>query len=87
MEKEVFNLDEKLQAMKSDPSAKEKLDKEKAMLEEDIRKFHALIDGFKCNIMELEKGLERMEKELEMKNSKNQKIIEENMELKKFLES
>ncbi|KAF9593665.1 hypothetical protein IFM89_024482 [Coptis chinensis] len=50
MEKEVFNLDEKLQAMRSDPSDKEKLEKEKAMLEEDIRKFHALIDGFKLKI-------------------------------------
>ncbi|KAF5190730.1 kinetochore protein NDC80-like protein [Thalictrum thalictroides] len=87
MEKEVKDLEEKLQAMRSAPSAKEVLEREKNVLEEDVRKFHALIDGFKSNTMALEKDLERMEKELEVKVSENQRICEENEELKKSFEA
>ncbi|PIA60979.1 hypothetical protein AQUCO_00300474v1 [Aquilegia coerulea] len=87
MEKEVKDLEEKLQAMRSAPSAKEVLEREKNVLEEDVRKFHALIDGFKSNTMALEKDLQGIEKELEVKVSENQRICEENEELKKSFEA
>lgn len=86
-EKEALDLEEKLQRMRSAPSVKEARERDKTVLEEDIRKFHAMIDQFNSNIATLEKDMERMETELEVKKSENQRICEENEELKKTLEA
>ncbi|KAI7991973.1 hypothetical protein LOK49_LG12G00209 [Camellia lanceoleosa] len=61
----------------------ELLEKEKCVLEEDVKKFHSMIEQLNGHITMVEKVLEEKEKELEAKVGENKKICEENEELKK----
>ena len=71
--------------MRSGPSAKEAVEKERGVLEEDVKKFHAIITEISGRIASVEKILEEKE-ELEAKVEENNKICEENEELKKRVE-
>ncbi|KAG9449069.1 hypothetical protein H6P81_009034 [Aristolochia fimbriata] len=82
-EKEVLNLEQKLQAIRSTPTARELLEKERSDLVEDARKFRSVIENFTANMSALEKNLADKEKELEVKLRENERICEENEELKK----
>ncbi|RVW59368.1 hypothetical protein CK203_103218 [Vitis vinifera] len=68
------------------PSAKEVMEKERGVLEEDVKKFHAIIAEFSGRISSVEKILEEKEKELGVKVEENNRICEENEELKKRVE-
>lgn len=56
------------------------------MLEEDVKKFHAMIQQFEGHIVTVEKVLEEKEKELAAKVQEKERICEENEELKKRVE-
>ncbi|CBI23882.3 unnamed protein product, partial [Vitis vinifera] len=70
----------------SGPSAKEVVEKVRGVLEEDVKKFHAIIAEFSGRIASVEKILEEKEKELGVKVEENNRICEENEELKKRVE-
>ncbi|KAG5525920.1 hypothetical protein RHGRI_032275 [Rhododendron griersonianum] len=80
-------LEEKLEVLKTEPSAVEVIEKRKGLLEEDVRKFHALIESLNGQIGTLEKALEEKEKELGAKAGENMRICEENKELRKRVEA
>lgn len=80
-------LEEKLEVLKTEPSAVEVIEKRKGLLEEDVRKFHALIESLNGQIGTLEKALEEKEKELGAKAGENTRICEENKELRKRVEA
>ncbi|KAF2293738.1 hypothetical protein GH714_004415 [Hevea brasiliensis] len=65
------------------PTEIEKLEKEKSVLEEDVKKFHAMIAEFNQRIEGMEKLLEEKRKELEAKVEERKRIDEENEDLKK----
>lgn len=83
VEANVRELEAKLESLRTEPSAKELLEKEKCVLEEDVKKFHSMIEQLNGHITTVEKVLEEKEKELEAKVGENKKICEENEELKK----
>ncbi|KAL7227841.1 hypothetical protein ACSBR1_022674 [Camellia fascicularis] len=83
VEANVRELEAKLESLRTEPSAKELLEKEKCVLEEDVKKFHSMIEQLNGHITTVEKVLEEKEKELEVKVGENKKICEENEELKK----
>lgn len=87
LEDEVKELEAKVEALRSDPSQREVLEKQQIVLEEDVKKFHTMIAGFSDMMQEIKKALEEKEKELEVKVQENKKICEENEELKMRVES
>lgn len=87
LEEEVKVLEAKVEALRSDPSQREVLEKQQSLLEEDVKKFHTMIAGYSEKMQEMKKLLEEKEKELEVKMEERNKICEENEELKKRVES
>ncbi|KAL6966510.1 hypothetical protein U1Q18_032289 [Sarracenia purpurea var. burkii] len=86
MNANVKDLEGKLESLRTAPSAREILEKEKRMLEEDVKKFHMIIEQLNGHILTREKVLEEKERELEAKVGENNRICEENEELKKRIE-
>lgn len=84
---EILSLEGKVESLRLEPSAKEVLEKEKCVLEEDERKFNSLIEQLTGAIAMVDKSLEEKEKEVDAKVLENKKILEENEELKKMVES
>lgn len=82
----VANLGAELQELRSRPSQREVLEKERSLLEDDVNKFHKMIEEFTVRIREVEKVLSEKEKQLEAKVQEHKKICEENEELKKRVE-
>lgn len=82
----VKELEGKLESLRNEPSAKEVLEKEKCVLEEDVRKFHTMIQQLDDHIVNVEKVLEEKERELEAKVVERKRICEENEELKSRVE-
>lgn len=80
------DLDLKLEGLKNEPSAKEVLEKERSMLEEDVKKFHAMIEQLNGHIVTVERVLKDKERELEVKVEEKKRICNENEELKKTVE-
>lgn len=76
----------KVRGFEDGPSEREVLEKEKNLLEEDIKKFHAMIEQLDGHMVAVEKVLEEKEKELETKMLETKKVKEENEELKKRIE-
>ncbi|XP_011046139.1 PREDICTED: probable kinetochore protein ndc80 [Populus euphratica] len=74
------------EALRAGPTERERLEKERSVLEEDVKKFHAMIGEFNQGIEVLEKGLEEKRKEMETKVEEKKKLDEENDELKKRVE-
>uniref|UniRef100_A0A3Q7EQF9 Uncharacterized protein n=1 Tax=Solanum lycopersicum TaxID=4081 RepID=A0A3Q7EQF9_SOLLC len=77
--RDVKAQEEKLEAMETGPSKENVLENEKSALEEDVKKFHAMIEQLEGHMMAMEKGLETMVAEKEM-------ICVENEELKNRVE-
>ncbi|KAL6184643.1 hypothetical protein ACLB2K_046043 [Fragaria x ananassa] len=80
-------LEAKVEALRSEPSLKEKLERERSVLEEDVGKFHEMIENLDKNVKKLQKVVEAKEKELEAKREEKKRILQENEELKKRVES
>lgn len=79
-------LEAELERLRNAPSQRELLEKEKAMLEDDVKKFHKIIEEFSLKIEAMEKVLAEKEKQLEAKVGENAMICEENGELKRRVE-
>ncbi|KAJ1419942.1 putative kinetochore protein NDC80-like protein [Sesbania bispinosa] len=76
----------KLERLRSAPSQRDVLEKEKGLLEDDVNKFHKIIEEFTSRIEVAEKVLAEKEKQLEAKVEENERICEENKELKRRVE-
>ncbi|XP_041011623.1 kinetochore protein NDC80 homolog [Juglans microcarpa x Juglans regia] len=83
----VVELEAKAEALRSGPSQKEVLEKDKGLLEEDVNKFHTIISEFSDRTAATEKVLEEKERELEAKVEERKRICEENEELKRRAET
>ena len=83
----VGELEAKAEALRSGPSQKEVLEKEKGLLEEDVNKFHTMVAELSERIPAMEKVLEDKERELEAKVEERKRICEENEELKRRVET
>ncbi|XP_061337167.1 kinetochore protein NDC80 homolog [Gastrolobium bilobum] len=80
------NLEAELERLRSAPSQKEVLEKENGLLEDDVNKFHMIIEELGSRIQQGEKVLVEKEKQLEVKMEENARICEENEELKRRVE-
>ncbi|MCL7037580.1 hypothetical protein MKW94_028423 [Papaver nudicaule] len=87
LEDEIVLLEKKIESLRTQPSAREALEKEKSMLEDDVNKFNAIINGLTSGIETLENGIKEKEKELEVKYQESRRICEENEELKKTIDA
>ncbi|RWR89950.1 kinetochore protein ndc80 [Cinnamomum micranthum f. kanehirae] len=87
LRQEALDLESRLLAARSTPSSRELLEKEKAELVEDARKFNAVVENFESKVAAKEKALEEREKELSAKVEENRRICEENEELKRQIDS
>ncbi|XP_045804577.1 kinetochore protein NDC80 homolog [Trifolium pratense] len=86
VEQTAVDLEAELERLRTAPSQKELLEKEKGVLEGDVNKFHKIIEEFGSRIEQLERVLVEKEKQLEAKLVESEKICEENEELKKKVE-
>lgn len=86
LESSLKETEAKTEALRAGPTERERLEKERSVLEEDVKKFHAMIGEFTQGIEVLEKGLEEKRKEMETKVEEKKKLDEENDELKKRVE-
>ncbi|OMO77130.1 Kinetochore protein Ndc80 [Corchorus capsularis] len=86
LEKNVGELEAKAEGLRTGPTERELLEKEKNVLEEDVKKFHAIIAEFTARIGSMEKVLEEKERELNAKEEERRQICQENEELKKRVE-
>ncbi|KAG8503810.1 hypothetical protein CXB51_001905 [Gossypium anomalum] len=86
LEKSVGELEAKAEALRTGPTEREALEKEKNVLEEDVKKFHAMIAEFTGRIDAMEQVLEEKEKELNAKEEQRKRICEENEGFKKRVE-
>ena len=76
-----------MEGLRSAPSQKDLLDKEKEMLQGDVIKFHKIIDEFGLRIESKERDLVEKEKQLQAKVVESDNICQENKMLKKKVES
>ncbi|MBA0551112.1 hypothetical protein Golob_022009, partial [Gossypium lobatum] len=86
LEKSVGELEATAEALRTGPTEREALEKEKNVLEEDVKKFHAMIAEFTGRIEAMEQVLEEKEKELNAKEEERKRICEENEGFKKRVE-
>ncbi|KAL5097601.1 hypothetical protein RYX36_001928 [Vicia faba] len=86
-EQKVSELEAQLEGLRSAPSQKDLLDKEKEMLQGDVIKFHKIIDEFGSRVESIERVLMEKEKQLEAKVVESDNICQENKMLKKKVES
>ncbi|KAL6998499.1 hypothetical protein U1Q18_008628 [Sarracenia purpurea var. burkii] len=86
MNANVKDLEGKLESLRTAPSARQMLENEKTILEEDVKKFHMIIEQLNGHILTREKVLEEKERELEAKVGEINRICAENEELKKRIE-
>lgn len=74
------------EGVKMGPTERERLEKEKAVLEEDLNKFNAIISELNSRIEKMEKVVEEKEREISEKVEEHKRICEENEDLKKRVE-
>ncbi|KAE8706631.1 hypothetical protein F3Y22_tig00110391pilonHSYRG00126 [Hibiscus syriacus] len=86
LEKSVGELEAQAERLRTGPTEREKLEKEKNVLEEDVKKFQAMIAEFTGRVAALEKMLEEKHKELNTKEEERNRICEETEELKNRVE-
>ncbi|XP_058752531.1 kinetochore protein NDC80 homolog [Vicia villosa] len=86
-EQKVSQLEAELEGLRSAPSQKDLLEKGKEMLEDNVIKFHKIIDELGSQIESEERDLVEKEKQLEAKAVESDNICEENKMLKKKVES
>ncbi|XP_022149315.1 kinetochore protein NDC80 homolog [Momordica charantia] len=87
LKQQVEELEANAEALRTEPSQREVLEKQQSVLEEDVKKFHTMITGYSEKVQEMKKILEEKEKELEVKAQEKKRICEENEELKMRVES
>lgn len=80
------DLESELEKLRSAPSPKEALEKEKAMLEDDVNKFHKMIEELAARIEQAERVVAEKERQVEAKEKERERICEENEELKQRVE-
>lgn len=93
LEKEKENVSEYVEELKkkvsemegamTGPTEREKLEKEKCVLEEDLNKFNAIIGELNTRKEKMEKLVEEKEREIGKKVEEHKRICEENEEFKK----
>lgn len=93
LEKEKENVSEYVEELKkkvsemegamTGPTEREKLEKEKCVLEEDLNKFNAIIGELNMRKEKMEKLVEEKEREIGKKVEEHKRICEENEEFKK----
>lgn len=86
LEATAAELEGKVEEMRSGPSKREALEKERGVLEQDVNKFNEMIGSLAKSVAKLEAVLEAKEKELEAKVADTRRICEENEELRKRVE-
>ncbi|KAM2274884.1 hypothetical protein ACFX1S_044634 [Malus domestica] len=86
LEATATELQGRVETMRSEPSRREALEKERGLLEGDVVKFNEIIGNLEKSIANLEAVLEGREKELEAKVVDNKRIFHENAELNKRVE-
>ncbi|KAF5731973.1 kinetochore protein ndc80 [Tripterygium wilfordii] len=86
LERNAGELAAKAESLRTGPTEKEELEKQRSVLEEDVKKFYLMIEGYNEKIGAMEKGLEEKEKELSTKEEEKRRICDENDELKKRVE-
>ncbi|KAM1023619.1 hypothetical protein ACFX2A_045466 [Malus domestica] len=86
LEATATELQVRVETMRSEPSRREALEKERGLLEGDVVKFNEIIGNLEKSIANLEAVLEGREKELEAKVVDNKRICQENAELNKRVE-
>ncbi|KAF5743900.1 kinetochore protein ndc80 [Tripterygium wilfordii] len=86
LERNAGELAEKAESLRTGPTEREELEKQRSVLEEDVKKFHLMIEGYNEKVAAMEKALEEKEKELSTKEEEKQRICEENEELKRRVE-
>lgn len=84
--KEMIEKVATLEELQNGPTEKEKLEKEKSVLEEDVKKFNAMVISFDEKIRMLEDVYEEKEKEIRDNVEQMKRICDENEELKKRVE-
>ncbi|MED6157428.1 hypothetical protein PIB30_023000 [Stylosanthes scabra] len=84
---ELKSLKDELERLRLQPVKKEELEKTKAMLDDDVKKFNLLIEDVGRKIEEMEKVLAEKEKVLEAKEQENRRVCEENEELRRTVEA
>ncbi|EHA8590264.1 kinetochore protein NDC80 [Cocos nucifera] len=87
LEKQANDLEAKLRVLTSGPSRREALERERAMLVEDVKKFQAVVDTWGGKVAAMESALGDWEKELEAKEREIRRICEENEELQKRIDT
>lgn len=87
LENEIKELEKELESYRSGPTLKEVLEKEKTMLEEDVKKFQDYIKDLTDGTAMMEKALEDKEKELAALLEEKRLRWEENEELKRRIET
>lgn len=87
LEKEASDLEKRAEAIRSGPSPRETTEKERALLKDDIKKFDVMIESWKEKLQSAEKLLGEKEEGLDAKIRENQRISEENEELRKRIGS
>ncbi|KAJ8754952.1 hypothetical protein K2173_015464 [Erythroxylum novogranatense] len=80
LERSYSELEGKAEALRSGQTERERLEKERSVLEEDVKKFNAMIGEFNQRIEAMEKVLEEKGKELEAKVEEKKRIDMENEE-------
>ncbi|GAV67378.1 Ndc80_HEC domain-containing protein [Cephalotus follicularis] len=81
------DLEVRAERLRTGPTEKEGLEKERRMLEEDVGKFQAMISEFNGRIAAMDKVIEEKEREKAAKEEEMRLIREENEELRKKVDS
>ncbi|KAL2324771.1 hypothetical protein Fmac_023829 [Flemingia macrophylla] len=81
------DLQAELDRLRSAPSPKEALERDKADLEDDVRKFRMMIDDFTARIEQAERILAEKEQQVAAKAAETEWIREENEELRRRVEA
>lgn len=87
LEKDASELKARVDALKTGPSQRELLERDKSVLEGDEKKFKTIIEEYERRNVKLKNALEEKEKELTTKEEETRRICKENEELKKTVES
>lgn len=82
LERNAGELAMKAESLRTSPTEREELEKQRIMLEDDVKKFHIMIEGYNGKFGAMEKALEEMENELSVKEEEKRMICEENEQLK-----
>lgn len=83
VEESAVELEAKLAALKKNPSPKEALEQEKAVLEKDVMKFHDMIGQLDAHLVDVQKKLEEKESALQAKVDERKRISDENEDLRR----